>query len=330
MRPPTSILIIGAGELGTAILTSITSHASYNPSHTALAILRRASTLTSSDPATQSELSALKSQGITLETADFITAPLPELITIFQKYDIVIQAAGYGTPKGTLLRVAEAAVAAGVKRFFPWQFGVDYQAIADSDANDSEGHGHGGLKGSGHEELFGEMLAVRRLLREQSRTEWTVVSTGLFMSFLFLRGFGAVDLQGRVLRGLGGWGNRVTVTDVKGIGRVVADVVFNPTETRNKVVYVAGDTVSYAEVADVVEGVYGGEWKREEWDREYLKRKLEEHPEDLMVKYQNAFGAGVGVSWEMERTLNYQRGIKLTNLREYVEEYNEDLLQRSE
>jgi ribosomal protein S18 acetylase RimI-like enzyme len=122
----------------------------------------------------------------------------------------------------------------------------------------------------------------------------------------------------------------VTVTDVKGIGRVVADVVFNPTETRNKVVYVAGDTVSYAEVADVVEGVYGGEWKREEWDREYLKRKLEEHPEDLMVKYQNAFGAGVGVSWEMERTLNYQRGIKLTNLREYVEEYNEDLLQRSE
>jgi ribosomal protein S18 acetylase RimI-like enzyme len=122
----------------------------------------------------------------------------------------------------------------------------------------------------------------------------------------------------------------VTVTDVKGIGRVVADVVFNPTETRNKVVYVAGDTVSYAEVADVVEGVYGGEWKREEWDREYLKRKLEEHPEDLMVKYQNAFGAGVGVSWEMERTLNYQRGIKLTNLREYVDENNEDLLQRSE
>jgi ribosomal protein S18 acetylase RimI-like enzyme len=122
----------------------------------------------------------------------------------------------------------------------------------------------------------------------------------------------------------------VTVTDVNGIGSVVADAVFNPEEIRNKVVYVAGDTVSYAQVADVVKGVYGGEWKKEEWDREYLRRKLEENPEDLMVKYQNAFGAGVGVSWEMERTLNHQRGIKLTDLRAYVEENKESLLQVSE
>ncbi|KAK4118754.1 NAD(P)-binding protein [Parathielavia appendiculata] len=331
MTAPTSILIIGAGELGTAILSSLTSYPNYDPSQTTLAVLRRASTLASPDPNTQSELGRLSSQGIVLEGGDFISSPLDDLISIFKKYDVVIQAAGYGTPKGTLLRVAEAVVKAGVKRFFPWQFGIDYQAVADAGEDDRGGlQGSRGLLGSGHEELFGEMLAVRKLLREQDGTEWTVVSTGLFMSFLFLKGFGAVDLKERVLRGLGDWENKVTVTDVHGIGKVVAELMFNPGDTGGKVVYVAGDTVSYWEVANVIEAVYGGEWKREKWDRKFLRRKLEEQPEDLMVKYQNAFGTGIGVSWDKERTVNHQRGIRLTGLREYVEESRERLLQSTQ
>ncbi|KAK4096414.1 hypothetical protein N658DRAFT_519210 [Parathielavia hyrcaniae] len=224
MTRPTSILIIGAGELGTAILSNLTSHPRYHQHRdttTTLAVLRRASTLASADPATQSELAALASRGIVVEGGDLVASPESPL-----------------------------------------------------------------------EDL----------------------------------------ISGRVLRGLGGWGNRVTVTDVRGIGTVVADLVFNPgdSETGGKVVYAAGDTVSYGEVADVVEAVYGGEWKREEWDREFLKRKLAEQPDDLMVKYQNAFGAGIGVSWEMERTVNHQRGIRITGLREYVEENRERLLQLSE
>lgn len=318
--PPPSILVIGAGELGTAILSALTAHPAHDPSTTPLAVLRRAETLASPSPATRSSLARLAAQGIAFETGDFINTPLPELVAVFKKYDVVIQAGGYGAPPGVLLRVAEAAVQAGVKRFFPWQFGVDYAAIAE---------GGGGVEGSGHGELFGEMLAVRRLLAGQSGTGWTVVSTGLFMSFLFLKGFGAVDLKGRVLRGLGGWENEVTVTDVEGIGKVVAELVYEPAEG-NGAVYVAGDTVSYAEVADLVEEVYGGEWKREEWDREFLKKRLEEQPGDLMLKYQNAFGAGVGVSWEKEKTVNYQRGIKIPDLRGFLRENKDRLLETAE
>ncbi|KAK4035235.1 NAD(P)-binding protein [Parachaetomium inaequale] len=306
MPPQTSILLLGAGELGTAILHSLTTHPAYSPTTTHLAILRRAATLASTDPTTEQSLASLSARGITFEAGDFTSTPSPELIAIFKKYDVVIQAGGYGAPRGTLLRIAEAAVAAGVKRFFPWQFGVDYEAFAAAE--------------SGHGELFGEMLAVRELLRGQRGTGWTVVSTGLFMSFLFLQGFGVVDLEGRVVRGLGAWEDTVTVTDVEGIGRVVAEVVFEPEGTENRVVYAAGDTVSYGEVADVVEEVFGGEFKRELWDREYLRKRLEHEPGNVMLKYQNVFGAGFGVSWEMERTLNYQRGMRLTDLREYVEE----------
>jgi hypothetical protein len=93
------------------------------------------------------------------------------------------------------------------------------------------------------------------------------------------------------------------------------------------VVYISGETVTYEEVADVMEGVLGGDWRREVWDGSELRRRAEERPGDGMVKYQNMFGGGVGVAWEKERTWNYQRGFKLMNLKEYVETNREKLVE---
>ena len=328
---PTNILILGLGELGTAILSALVTHPSFNPATATLTVLRRSAPSTPStslssflDPLPANLPPNIQSETkISFETADLSTAPIPELSAIFAKYDVVIQCTGYGFPRGTLTRIAEAVLNAGVKRFVPWQFGVDYDAVTNP----------------AHAELVGEMRGVRKLLREQGKegqgegkTRWTVISTGLFMSFLFLREFGVVDVKERVVRALGGWDSQVTVTDVSGIGRMVAECVFEGRreETESRVVYVAGDTVTYREVAEIVEQGFGGEWRREEWDDEVLKRMLEERPGDLMARYQNMFGAGVGVTWEMERTLNYNRGIKLTGLKEYVEENREKLLQMAE
>ena len=56
----------------------------------------------------------------------------------------------------TLSNVLEA----DVKRYFPWQFGVDYDVIGRGSAQD----------------LFDEQLDVRDLLRSQNRMEWVIVS----------------------------------------------------------------------------------------------------------------------------------------------------------
>jgi len=80
-----------------------------------------------------------------------------------------------------------------VKRYFPWQFGVDYDVIGRGSAQD----------------LFDEQLDVRDLLRGQSGTEWVVVSTGMFMSFLFEPWFGVVEVGkdgGDESQGLGALG----------------------------------------------------------------------------------------------------------------------------
>ncbi|KAL2115179.1 hypothetical protein VTJ04DRAFT_10842 [Mycothermus thermophilus] len=325
---PESILILGVGELGTAILQAIAAHPLYDTNRTRLAVLRRPKTSTS--PEFNSSTKSAESFRLstpngditaTLEAADLAHAPITELANIFQKYDVIVHAGGFTTPRGTLLRVAQAAVTAGVKRFFPWQFGADYEAIAAAGAAEGKGIEH-----SGHEELFGEMLAVRKLLREQERINWTIVSTGLFMSFLFLKAFGVVDLENKTLRALGDWEKQVTVTEAEGIGKMVAEVIFNPGETsRSGVAYIAGDTVSYKEIADIVEEVYGGSFTREVLDLGLLRKRIEESPSDVMPKYQHVFGSGVGVSWEKEKTVNSRRGIKLTNLREYVERNKEVL-----
>jgi hypothetical protein len=105
-------------------------------------------------------------------------------------------------------------LAARVARFIPWQFGVDYDVIGKGSAQD----------------LFDEQCDVRSLLRngeENGGTEWVIVSTGIFMSFLFEEFWGVVDVKEKkwVVRALGSWENKVTVTTPEDIGRLTARIV---------------------------------------------------------------------------------------------------------
>jgi len=133
--------------------------------------------------------------------------------------------------------------------------------------------------------------------------------------------FGPVDFEARTLRGLGSWDTRLSVTTPRDIGRVAAAIVYDPRDISRQVVYVAGDTVSYADVADLVEarfGSGGGEWKRELWDMQTLKGRLRDNPDDGMVKYQNVFGAGKGVAWDMASTVNVQRKMQMQTVEDYL------------
>ncbi|KAK4217184.1 NAD(P)-binding protein [Rhypophila decipiens] len=299
MSIPTSILIIGAGELGTAILTALLSHPARQPGATQISLLRRPATLTTPTP----ETTRLLSLGITLEPGDFVDDPIPQLAATFSKYHTVIQASGFGLPPGTQSRVTSAVLQAGVERYFPWQFGLNYRAIG---------------KGS-DQNLFDEMLSVRETLAAQDKTSWTVVSTGLFMSFLlFEKAFGVVDFEGRKVTALGGWENKVTLTAAEDIGRVVAELVYVPGGSENKVVFVAGETVSYREVAEILERAVGGNWEKKVLDGEGVREEVKSNPEDGMIKYRSVFAAGMGTAWDVARTVNYERGMKMVGLEEYL------------
>ncbi|KAL9090553.1 MAG: hypothetical protein Q9165_005314, partial [Trypethelium subeluteriae] len=258
--------------------------------------------------------------GVRFLPADLASDSEDHLAGVFRGFDTVIGASGMYLPAGTQRKLGRAVLKAGVGCYFPWQFGVDYDVI-----------GRGSVQ-----ELFAEQVGVREMLRGQGAMRWVVVSVGMFMSFLFEEALGVVEWEGggdgvengeeqgrgeRRVKGvnaLGEWGNRVTVTGVEDIAKVVAELVYVATEERDKVVFVAGDTVTYGELADVVEEAVGKKVQRREWTLEYLRGELAKDPDDGMKKYRIAFGEGVGVSWDKETTFNVERGIETMGIREYA------------
>ncbi|KAI0834460.1 NAD(P)-binding protein [Hypoxylon sp. FL0890] len=240
-----SILLIGAGELGTAVLEALSKHPKRNGGK--IAILLRQSTVSSQGSEKKRQIEYLQPLGASFEVGDLADASITQLAEVFKRYHTVISCSGFGLP------------------------------------------------------------SVRTLLRAQQKTDWVIVSTVLFMSFLFLPAFGVVDLKERRLRALGSWDAKLSLTTARDIGRVAVEIAYDPRDASHQVVYIAGDTVTYSQVAELVQRRYGGKWTKELWDERFLKKMLEERPDDGMLKYTN-------------KTLNGQRGIELQGLESYLRE----------
>lgn len=302
MSSITSILVLGAGELGISVLQALSSHPQIINNKTPISVLLRSASPTT--PAKQTQLSIISSLSISIISADITSSSLSELSVIFKRYHTIISCTGFGTPPGTQLKIAQAVLDAHVRRYIPWQFGLDYDAIG---------------RGSG-QDLFDEQLDVRDLLRgeENTETEWTIVSTGLFMSFLFYNDF-VVDLQRRKVTALGSWDTAVTVTDVRDIGAVTAEVVLaEEPKVKNEVVYTAGQTITYGRLVEIVEEALGGKVERELLTVPMLEGMLGRSPGDGMVKYRLVFAKGIGTSWDVDKTWNHQMGMRTMDIGPYI------------
>lgn len=302
---PTQILLLGAGELGTAIHAAISSLPN---THITIGVRN------------PSKHTHLQSPTTSLAALD-LTSPSETLIPHFAIYDAIISATGFASSPGSVTKLATEILSAGKLRarrgqsrlwFFPWQWGVDYDITGD---------------GAGLMPLFGEQKSVRDLLRaeaERSNVAWTVVSTGIFMSFLFEPFWGIVDREREAsgvvtVRCLRDWEHGVTVTDVGDIGRVLARVLAGDVEGENRVLYVAGDSVRYGRLADIVEEVVGSGCRvvRESWSVDYLREELRKDPDDGIKKYRLVF-AGDGVYWDKGTTANCQLGMDMKDVETFA------------
>jgi hypothetical protein len=297
--PSTSILVLGAGELGTAILENLHHHA--HSKNSKITVLLRNSTIETSSASKRAELNHLKDLGIHFLAGDVAQNTEEELSSLFEPFDTIIGCTGMSAVSGIQVKLSQAVLAAKVSRYIPWQFGVDYDIIGPSSSQD----------------LFSEQLEVRALLRAQTKTSWTIISTGMFTSFLFDEGFGVVSGDKGTVRALGSWDNKVTVTCVEDIGLMNAEVVFGEVKW-DRVVFVAGDTISYGQLADVVEKVCGKGVERVENSVDLLKTELEKDPDNGMRKYRVVFAEGKGVAWEMGKTLNAEKGMVLQNVEDWL------------
>lgn len=298
-----SILVIGAGELGMPVLRNLALKAKDHPG-TTVSVLLRAATVESTDPVKQRDVSEIRELGIKIVTGDILTATIGELAAIFGRFDTVIGCAGFSAGRDTPMKLAKAALEANLKRYFPWQFGVDFDVIGRGSPQD----------------LFDAQIDVRDLLRGQNKTDWVVISTGMFTSFLFEPIFEVVDLENNVVNALGGLDTEVTLTTPDDIGALTAEVVFAQPTICNEIVYLAGDTVTYGEVADKLQTVLGRPFTKAEWTVPQLKSELAQDPDNHVKKYRAVFAEGKGVAWPKRGSFNERHGIKVTTAEEWIRE----------
>lgn len=296
------MLVLGAGELGLSVLRHLARRV--GPAGQALSVLLRPATIDSRSPEKQRDLAALRSLGVHVVAGDLAADSPARLAALFRDFHTVVGCTGFVGGAGTQLKITRAVLAAGVARYVPWQFGVDYDAVGRGSAQD----------------LWDEQLDVRDLLRSQARTAWLVISTGLFTSFLFEPSFGVVDLAHDTVHALGSWDNAVTVTAPDDIGRLTAEILFAEPRLLNQVVFTAGDTLTYARLADTVDAVLNRQVQRVVWSVPALKAALRQEPDDAIRKYRLAFAEGRGVAWSLEQTFNGQRGLRVADVERWARE----------
>lgn len=88
---------------------------------------------------------------------------------------------------------------------------------------------------------------------------------------------------------------------------------------RNEIVYLSGDTVTYDEVAGLLERVLGRPFKRNEWTVPYLMEELEKDPTHHIKKYRAVFAQGRGVVWPKADTFNERQAIQVTTAEQWAQ-----------
>lgn len=290
------ILVLGAGQLGAAVLQHLLPAVSQREGTVCVIVSPRARDEQGQLRAsTHQKYVDAEAKLIPLDIAD---STMDALKDQFKEFDTVINCMGFVAGAGTQIKITRAVLEAGVNRYFPWQFGVNYDVVG---------------KGSG-QPVWDEQYDVRTLLREQHNTEWIIISTGMFTSFLFEPAFDVVNLSARTINALGGWDTQVTVTSPEDIGRLTTDIYLHQPRIANEVVFVAGETTSYGELTETVERVTQQTFVKKVLTLPTLLEELQASPDDQMLRYRAAFARGDGMWWPMNDTWNVQNNIPTQNI----------------
>ncbi|KAH8590064.1 isoflavone reductase [Bisporella sp. PMI_857] len=222
-----NVIIVGAGgNLGAGILPEILK------SDLSISVLSRENS-TSSFP-----------DGVKVIKSDY---SLESLTKIFTSQDAVVSLISSSSLDGQVV-VLEAAVAAGVKRIIPSDFGNDTASDTVNAALP----------------FFAPKAKAIEYLREnENKISWTSIITGPFFDWGLPLGFLGFNFADHTVSWVDGGKARFTSTNLNQIGRSVVAVLKNPNLTANKFVYPESFTTTQTDILAIIEKETGSAWRKD-------------------------------------------------------------------
>lgn len=224
------------GSLGSALFQGILNE----PSFTEITVISRASS--------KSKLPETRAKVISVPD----TYPVDELTSIFRGQDVVVNAIT-SLSVSEQHRIIDAAVAAGVKRYVPSEFGLnnlDPRAVALSP-------------------VFKEKGEVQQYLRDLSTTTsltWTSFACGMWLKWSVAHSFLGIDYANHKFRVWDDGNGYFSCTTLEDTADAVVSALKKPAETANKLIRISNFATTQNELFKSIEEVSG-----KKFEREYIK-----------------------------------------------------------
>jgi uncharacterized protein YbjT (DUF2867 family) len=181
-------------------------------------------------------------EGVAVKEVDY--SSLQSLTEALKGHDAFINSTNASAPADAM-RVIDAAVAAGILRYIPPDFGMDPEC-------------HGLYP------IFKTKEIAYKYIKEQAAAHpsftYTIVSNGPFFDWGLASGFMGIDLKNKRAGLFDGGENVHTWTNVDDIGKAVANVLAHPEETANRTAYISTVTKSQKQVAQLAQEALPGDW----------------------------------------------------------------------
>jgi uncharacterized protein YbjT (DUF2867 family) len=183
--------------------------------------------------------------GVKVIRADYSSTD--SLQDAFEGQDAVVSLVG-GTAIGDQQKFVDAAIAAGVKRFLPSEYG--------SNTTNPEVLSKVPV-------FKAKVGAVEYLKSKEDQISWSSIITGAFFDWGLKVGFVGFDLANKKAKLIDNGKGRFTTTNVGQIGLAVVKTLEKASETKNKYIYISSFQTSQAEILATLEKLTGEKYEVE-------------------------------------------------------------------
>ncbi|GJC82004.1 hypothetical protein ColLi_04842 [Colletotrichum liriopes] len=184
--------------------------------------------------------------GVTVKEVDYES--LDSLTQALKGQDALINSTNSFDPK-VATRVVDAAVAAGVYRYIPPDFGLDPERAHVPSLP-----------------VFGIKTLTHQYMKQKAaendgKFTWTIITNGPFLDWGIRSSFMGVDVKNKKLSLFNDGENVIPYTMLADVGKAIVGTLLHPDETANRIAYIHSTVKSQKQMGALAQEAVSGPWE---------------------------------------------------------------------